>query len=152
MRFLRVICQAAVGLALLFSGFVKLLDPVGTGLIIQEYCRFFSLGFLIPAATPLALLYACGNALTGIALLSGFRIRQAACVALALVGSLLLVSLSLALFRSGMGPGYRGVMKNGLLALMALFLFFQRGTIRPMGPAGFERTVLALFLLLLGLG
>ena len=32
-------CAILVGLVLLASGLLKLLDPVGTGLIVQEYCR-----------------------------------------------------------------------------------------------------------------
>ena len=35
MRFLRAICRLIFGLTFIFSGFVKLLSPVGTSLIMQ---------------------------------------------------------------------------------------------------------------------
>ena len=43
-------CGFITGFVFFISGILKLMDPVGTGLIIKEYLDFMHLGFLDPAA------------------------------------------------------------------------------------------------------
>ena len=40
MRFLRGLCRVIFALTFIVSGALKLLDPVGTGLIVKEYLDF----------------------------------------------------------------------------------------------------------------
>ena len=53
MRFLRALCRILFSLTFIVSGALKLLDPVGTGLIVKEYLDFMHLGSLEPAAVVL---------------------------------------------------------------------------------------------------
>ena len=44
MNFLRALSRFIVGSVFLFSGFVKIIDPTGVGLIVEEYFKFIGLG------------------------------------------------------------------------------------------------------------
>lgn len=45
-RGVRRFCSIIIGAVFLLSAMLKLMDPVGTGLIVKEYLNFFHLGFL----------------------------------------------------------------------------------------------------------
>ena len=47
---LQKVAAALVGTTLFVSGSFKLMDPVGTGLIVDEYWKLFHLGFMAPAS------------------------------------------------------------------------------------------------------
>lgn len=67
-------CGIVVGIVFFLSGLAKIMDPVGTGLIMSEYFDFFNLNTLIfPffAAKCLGTLLALTEILTGIALITG---------------------------------------------------------------------------------
>ena len=55
MRVLRALCRILFALTFIVSGALKLLDPVGTGLIVKEYLDFMHLGFLESAAVALGI-------------------------------------------------------------------------------------------------
>ena len=67
----RRFCAILIGLVFLASGLLKLLDPVGTGLIVSEYFKFFHLGFLQGTAKALGMVLSLVEAITGAALISG---------------------------------------------------------------------------------
>ena len=53
MRLLRILMflfRLVFGVTFILSGFFKLTDPVGTGLIVAEYLRVLHLSFLDPVA------------------------------------------------------------------------------------------------------
>ena len=60
-----------IGIVFLLAGLFKLLDPVGAGLVVEEYFRFLHLGFLMPAAKVTGVTLALGESLIGAALISG---------------------------------------------------------------------------------
>ena len=66
-RFLAVL----IGLVFFVAGTLKLMDPVGTGLIVAEYLRFMHLGFLAGASKILGVLLALTETIVGAALVSG---------------------------------------------------------------------------------
>ena len=68
---LRRFCAVVISLVFLASGLLKLLDPVGTGLIVSEYFKFFHLGFLQGTAKALGMVLSLVEAVTGAALISG---------------------------------------------------------------------------------
>ena len=68
---LRRFCAILIGLVFLASGLLKLLDPVGTGLIVSEYFKFFHLGFLQGTAKGFGMALSLLEAVTGAALVSG---------------------------------------------------------------------------------
>ena len=83
---LRRFCAVLIGLVFLASGLLKLLDPVGTGLIVSEYFKFFHLGFLQGVAKALGMVLSLVEAITGAALVSGvFRRLTAAVTSLLIV-------------------------------------------------------------------
>jgi len=71
MRFIRRICALIVGAVFFIAGTLKLMDPVGAGLVMQEYLRFLGLRFLLPAANVLGEAGALTEALLGSALITG---------------------------------------------------------------------------------
>ncbi len=76
-RRLRRVLACLVGIVLLVSGLLKMIDPVGTMLIFREYFKIFGLTFLDPAARVLGILLALLESLLGIALIAGV-LRKAA--------------------------------------------------------------------------
>lgn len=93
-----VFCQFArilVGIEFIFSGFVKVVDPYGTGLKLQEYFEVFAqdipafaslFGLLSQSSQGLSLLFCAGEFILGFALLASFRLHITAWVVLAMMG------------------------------------------------------------------
>ena len=50
MKAVKRICAFIIGLVLFIAGLLKLMDPVGAGLVVEEYFKFLHLGFLIPVS------------------------------------------------------------------------------------------------------
>ncbi len=98
MKGLARFCRLILGLVFLFSGFVKLLSPVGTSLIIKEYLAAFHLGFLSGASVAAAVVLSLAEFLTGVAMLLRLRLRIFSWVALVLTGAFTLLTLYLAIF------------------------------------------------------
>lgn len=99
MTFLRRLCAVLTGITFLVSGLAKIIDPVGTMLIVTEYFKLLHLGFMIPAAKVIGVILATVEALTGLALITGVMRKVAAWITYAMVGFFTLVTLFL-LFRN----------------------------------------------------
>ena len=69
---LRRLCSILLGLVFFIAGMLKLMDPVGAGLVVEEYFEFFHLGWLAFASKWLAVILALVETLTGAALIAGF--------------------------------------------------------------------------------
>ena len=133
----RRFCAILIGLVFLASGLLKLLDPVGTGLIVSEYFKFFHLGFLQGTAKALGMVLSLVEAITGAALISGVFRKTTAIVTAVLVVFLTIITLILWIAKPEMDCGCFGeaihlshgqtLLKNlVLLALAALaFIPFQ---------------------------
>ena len=134
---LRRFCAILIGLVFLASGLLKLLDPVGTGLIVSEYFKFFHLGFLQGTAKALGMVLSLVEAITGAALISGVFRKTTAIVTSVLVVFFTIITLILWIAKPEMDCGCFGeaihlshgqtLLKNlVLLALAALaFIPFQ---------------------------
>lgn len=97
MKDMRIISQIArffVGIVFIFSGLIKLNDPVGTQIKMEEYFEVFATDFsflhdfflaLVPYALPIAVLMCVAEVVLGVALLILYRMRQTTWVLLALV-------------------------------------------------------------------
>lgn len=93
MRALRRISAAIVGFVFFLAAILKLMDPVGARLVVEEYFKFLHIGFLMPvagvaaicmamleAALGAAMITDCWHKITGIAtgiVLGGFTILTA---------------------------------------------------------------------------
>jgi len=88
------IARFLVGLVFIFSGLIKINDPVGTQIKLTEYFEVFAVDVpamaglfhgLIPYALLLSVFFCAAEVILGVALLVSYRIRQTAWVLLALI-------------------------------------------------------------------
>lgn len=136
MRFLRAICRLVFGLTFIFSGFVKLLSPIGTSLIIQEYFSALHLGFLSGTALYAGMLLAVCEFVTGMCVLLSVRIRVFSGIGFYMCCFFTLLTLYLALFNPISDCGCFGeavhltnwqtFFKNLILLPCIALLYFQR--------------------------
>lgn len=71
MRSIRRICAFIAGIVFLVAGLLKLMDPVGAGLVVHEYFKFLHVGFLMPAAKFTGVAMALLETLLGAAMITG---------------------------------------------------------------------------------
>ena len=130
---LRRFCAILIGLVFLASGLLKLLDPVGTGLIVSEYFKFFHLGFLQGTAKGFGMALSLLEAITGAALISGVFRKTTAVVTSVLVVFFTIITLILWIAKPDMDCGCFGeavhlthgqtLLKNLVLLALALVAF-----------------------------
>ena len=75
MKIIRILCRLIIGLTFIFSGFVKLVSPVGTGLIVGEYFKMFHLTFLDPLAIYLGMFLSVLEFVIGTSVLIGYKLK-----------------------------------------------------------------------------
>lgn len=157
MRFLRGLCRVIFALTFIVSGSLKLLDPVGTGLIVKEYLDFMHLDFLVPASVLLGIALSTFEFVIGICILSGLRIRIVAWAALILTAMFTCITLYLMLYNPISDCGCFGeaihltntqtFIKNLVLLVLAILIFIWRKRATRLAPAWFEWTLVGLFAL-----
>lgn len=95
MKLIANIARILVGFELIFSGFVKVVDPYGTGLKLQEYFEVFAqdlpalsglFELIASQSQSLSLLFCAGELILGIALLVKFKMPTTAWIVLAMMG------------------------------------------------------------------
>jgi len=84
-----------IGVVFFVAGLLKLLDPVGTGLIVEEYFKFLHVGFMVPAAKACGVALSLLESLTGAALITRSYKKISAICASALTLLFFFVSLAL---------------------------------------------------------
>ena len=129
---LKRFCGFITGFVFFLSGIVKLMDPVGAGLVMKEYLDFLHIGFLDFASKPLGVLFALAETIVGTGLITGVWRKIIATVAIALQGFFTTLTLLLVIFNPEMDCGCFGeaihlthgqtFVKN--LVLMALLLIY----------------------------
>ena len=122
-----------VGIVFLASGLLKMIDPVGTMLIVTEYAKFLHAGFLQPVAKTAGILLSLLEALTGAALITGVFRRVFAVLSFVLLGFFTLLTLFLWIRNPVMDCGCFGeaihlthaqsFLKNIVLLALSLFAF-----------------------------
>ena len=157
MRFLRGLCRVLFALTFILSGVLKLLDPVGTGLIVHEYLSFMHLDFLDSGAIVLGIALATLEFLIGICVLSGLRLRIVAWVALILTAFFTVLTFYLMRFNPISDCGCFGeaihltntqtFIKNVVLLVLAILIFLGRKRATRVAPAPLEWVFIALFAL-----
>ena len=139
MKFLTRLCRLILGAVFVFSGFLKLIDPVGTSLVIKEYFEAFHLSFLDFAVVPAAVALALLEFTIGVSMLVRLRIRFMAWVTLIVMSFFTLVTLYLAVFNPISDCGCFGeaihltnwqtFFKNLILLPCAVVIFIWRSSI-----------------------
>lgn len=71
MKAVRRVFAVLVGTVFVVAGLLKLMDPTGTGLIMEEYFKFFHLRFMVPSAKVCGTVLALFESLVGCALITG---------------------------------------------------------------------------------
>ena len=99
---LRRFCAFLIGATLVVAGVFKLMDPVGTGLIMEDYFKFLHIQFLDPAAKVLGTLLALFETIVGSALVTGVWRRITAIVTSAMVAFFTILTLILAIVNPSM--------------------------------------------------
>ena len=127
-------CGYLVGIVFFISGVLKLLDPVGTSMIVDEYYKFMHLDFLSFSAKPAAVALSMAEALIGAALITGVWRRISAIATLSAMGVFMLISIALLIFDPVMDCGCFGeavhlthlqtFIKNLALSALSCISFF----------------------------
>ncbi|HOG41149.1 MAG TPA: DoxX family protein [Bacteroidales bacterium] len=156
MKLSKALCRLIFGLTFILSGFLKLTDPIGTGLIIQEYLTVFSMRFLDFASIGLGIALSAIEFVIGISILLGLRMRFFTWMGLGFISFFTLLTLYLAIFNPITDCGCFGeaihltnwetFYKNLVLLTCALVLFFNRKSFIPIAYAAFEWVSVGLFL------
>ena len=137
-RFSGFIC----GFVFFLSGILKLMDPVGAGLVMDSYLDFLHIGFLGFASKPLAFLFALAETIVGTAMITGVWRRITAIIALSLQGFFTLLTILLAIFNPVMDCGCFGefihlthvetLVKNLIICALLSYAYFpMRNLGRP---------------------
>ncbi len=144
MKFLTQIARLLVALTFIFSGFVKLVDPLGSAYKFQDYfaADVLNLEFLSPYALPFAMVLILAEIILGVMLLAGFKSKLT-------IWSLLLLTLVF-LFLTWYSAYYNKVTdcgcfgdaitltpwetfyKNIVLIVLIIFLLFTIKHIKPL--------------------
>ncbi len=129
----RRLCAFIIGLVFLSAGLFKLLDPVGAGLVVEEYCKFLHLGFLLPFAKGIAVAMALAESFLGAAMISGVWRKPVAILATVMIVFFTILTAFLAAFNPSMDCGCFGevihltnlqtFLKNIFLLILALAAF-----------------------------
>ncbi|MBE6231135.1 MAG: DoxX family membrane protein [Bacteroidales bacterium] len=105
---LKRFCGFITGFIFFLSGIFKLLDPVGAGLVMEEYFNFLHVDFMAPAAKITGTLLALTETVLGAGLITGVWRRIIAPAAIAIQGFFTLVTLLLVIFNPQMDCGCFG--------------------------------------------
>ena len=129
---LKRFCGFITGMVFFLSGIVKLMDPVGAGLVMKEYYDFLHLGFLAFSSKIMGVAFALAETLVGVALITGVWRKTTAMIALVMQGFFTFLTLLLVIFNPQMDCGCFGeaihlthwqtFFKN--LVLLALILIY----------------------------
>ena len=122
---------------------MKLMDPVGAGLVMDSYLDFLHIGFLGFASKPLAFLFALAETIVGTAMITGVWRRITAIIALSLQGFFTLLTILLAIFNPVMDCGCFGefihlthvetLVKNLVICALLSYAYFpMRNLGRPL--------------------
>ncbi len=148
MNLLRALARLIIGLTFIFSGFVKIIDPVGGGLIIGEYFKIVGIGSLPFIYQTMGVVLSATELLLGISILLGLKMKISCRIVLVFMVGFTLLTLVLAIFNPIHECGCFGealkltnwqtFLKNVFLLIFALVLYFQRDNFIPIAPANWE--------------
>ena len=105
---LKRFCGFIAGFVFFIAGILKLLDPVGTGLIMKEYFDFLHVGFMSFIAKFSGVAFALLETIIGTALITGVWRKLTAIAALVFQGAFTALTLALLIFNPEMDCGCFG--------------------------------------------
>jgi len=105
---IRRFCAVLIGAVFFVAGVLKVMDPVGSMLVMKEYLRFFHLDFMMGFADFLAEAGGLFEAFLGAALIAGLWRKVVALITFCTLGFFTLVTAVLLVFNPGMSCGCFG--------------------------------------------
>ncbi len=144
MKVLIAISRVFVGVLFIFSGFIKLNDPLGFSYKLQEYFGADVLGLepLIPYALPMAIFLVIAEVVLGISLLLGFRAKFTIWSLLIMILFFTFLTFYSAYYNKVTDCGcfgdaipltpWQSFTKDVILLVLILLLFFYQEEIRPL--------------------
>ena len=124
------------GFVFFISGILKVMDPVGAGLVMKEYFKFLHLGFLNGTAQAFGFTFALAEMILGAGLITGVWKRAMAQLAIVLQTLFTLLTLTLVIFQPEMDCGCFGeavhlthsetFVKNIILLTLLLIYYIPR--------------------------
>lgn len=140
MKIIVLISRIIVGLAFMFSGFVKGVDPLGSAYKFQDYFSAFDIGFLKPLSLALSILLCTTEFIAGFSVLTGIRFKTGTTVVLLLMAVFTPLTFILALTNPVSDCGCFGDAvqltnwqtfgKNMVLIAFTIILFINRNRIK----------------------
>ncbi|HEY0245583.1 MAG TPA: BT_3928 family protein [Mucilaginibacter sp.] len=138
-------CRIAVGLLFIFSGLIKINDPLGFSYKLEEYFEVFHTTFLNSLALSIAILLCSLEIILGFALLIGVRAKQVAWGLLLLIIFFAFLTFYSAFFKVVQTCGcfgdaipltpWQSFSKDLVLLLLIVVLFINKENIRPLFKA-----------------
>ena len=140
-KFLTKASRWILGLVFFIAGILKLMDPMGTSLIVSEYLNFFHLSFMKVVSTPFGILLALLETTIGTALLTNVFRKVTATTCAIVTGAFTMVTFILWIFNPAMDCGcfgeaihlthFQSFLKNIVLLLLALIAFRPYRMFKP---------------------
>src|ERR1700744_3164400 len=138
-------CRIFVGLLFIFSGLIKINDPLGFFFKLEEYFDVFHITFLSPLSVWIAILLCSLEIILGFALLIGVRAKQVAWGLLLLIIFFAFLTFYSAAFKVVQTCGcfgdaipltpWQSFSKDLVLLSLIVVLFINRENIRPLFTA-----------------
>lgn len=107
-NFIKRFSACILGGVFLIGGLFKLMDPVGSGLVMESYFSFLHIPFLNPFAELIAFIFNLLECGTGIAMISGIWVPIVRIVSLVMLSFFTLLTLLLLIFNPDMDCGCFG--------------------------------------------
>lgn len=101
-------CGFITGFVFFLSGIVKLLDPIGAGLVMDSYFDFLHIGFMGPTSKFFGVMFALAETVIGTGLITGVWRKPMGLAALILQGFFTVLTLFLVIFNPEMDCGCFG--------------------------------------------
>ena len=134
-------CRIFVGLLFIFSGLIKINDPLGFSYKLEEYFEVFHIGFLSSFALSMAIILCSLEIILGFALLLGVRAKSVAWGLLLLIIFFAFLTFYSAYFKVVQTCGcfgdaipltpWQSFSKDLVLLLLIIIIFINRKTIEP---------------------
>ena len=105
---LKRFCGFVTGIVFFIGGLLKVMDPVGAGLVMKEYFDFLHIGFMGFAAKPIGVIFAGLEVVIGAGLITGVWRKKIAIAAITIQGLFTLLTLALVIFNPKMDCGCFG--------------------------------------------
>lgn len=159
-NFITQAIRIVVGILFVYSGYVKLIDPKGSGYKFTEYFEIFSLDFLIPYALPFAIFLIIVETMLGIMLLVGYKSK----LTIWSLAAIMIVFLFLTFYSAYTGKvtdcgcfgdaikisAWETFYKNVIFMVLIIWLLLNTKYVRPFYSSKLSGAISILFLLASG--